>query len=60
MDDLTSALYLKDILKKIENGNVLFYSKAYLSKNKNNKLSYNELNTMMSNQQITNITNNSV
>ncbi len=60
MIDLSSSLYIKDIFKKIENPNVIFYSKAYLLKNQNIKLTYNELNTMMCNQQITNITNNSV
>jgi len=60
MSDLLSSIYLKDTFDKINNGNILFYSKAYLFKNPNIKFSYNELNTLINNQQITNITNNSV
>ena len=49
-----------EIIKKIGNENVIFYSKAYISKNNSNKLSYNELITIINNQKKTNKTNDSV
>ena len=49
-----------EIIKKIGNENVIFYSKAYIFKNNSNKLSYNELITIINNQKKTNKTNDSV